>query len=215
VSNGAATDVTNTTATLKGTVDANGDTLSSEQFVYYPDLDISPLTIRSAGGSHAHRAAPLAHVATNRTRVRAARALGHPKSGKSRSRAPAGRTRWLVRLTQHAFVSRGYAAFMESARIGELVTVADGGRPRDGIVFDRPSPLKAVVAVVDRRRGPVFRTVHPKVLTERSEEGPDDPALRRLLRRTPPPVQGGRGGGSVRRGQPGHRRAATHRTTGR
>jgi hypothetical protein len=69
--------------------------------------------------------------------------------------------------------------------VGQLVKVADGGAVRDGIVFDLPSHLKVVVALVDPRRGPVFRTVHPKTLAERLEEGPDDPALRRLLRRTP------------------------------
>jgi hypothetical protein len=62
----------------------------------------------------------------------------------------------------------------------------------------------------------MFRTVHPNTLTERAEEGPDDPALRRLLRRTPLPVHGGaRGGGGAGRGQAGHGRAAMHRTTGK
>jgi hypothetical protein len=104
---------------------------------------------------------------------------------------------------------------MEATRIGELVTVADGGRARDGIVYDRPSRTKAVVAMVEPHRGPVFRTVHPKTLSERSEEGPDDAALRGLLRRTPPPAHRGRDGGSTGYGRPGHQRAATHRTTGK
>jgi hypothetical protein len=105
---------------------------------------------------------------------------------------------------------------MEPARPGELVRVAAGGPELDGIVFDTPSHSKVVVAVVDPARGPVFRTVDPKTLTERAEEGPDDRALRLLMRRTPSPVQGAaRGGAGGGRGQPGHTRVATHRTTGK
>jgi len=105
---------------------------------------------------------------------------------------------------------------MEQTRARELVTVADGGPERDGIVFDRPSRSKVVVAVVARGRGPVFRTVHPKTLTERTEEGPDDRALQLLLRRTPPPVHGAaRGGAGGGHGRAGHTRGASHRTTGR
>jgi hypothetical protein len=105
---------------------------------------------------------------------------------------------------------------MESISHGDLVKVADNGRERDGIVFDIPSARKVVVAVVDRRRGPVFRTFDPKTLTERAEEGNDDPALRRLLRRTPPPVRGAaRDGQGAGHGRAGHTRAATHRTTGK
>ncbi|HEV3229172.1 MAG TPA: hypothetical protein VGY97_06845 [Solirubrobacteraceae bacterium] len=105
---------------------------------------------------------------------------------------------------------------MEPPRVGGLVRVANGGPPLDGIVFDTPSSSKVVVAVVDPRRGPVFRTFHPRVVTERTEEGPHDRALRLLMRRTPPPAQdaarsGGRGG----RGRPGHARATRHRTTGK
>jgi len=96
------------------------------------------------------------------------------------------------------------------------VKVAGGGPQLDGIVFDAPSRSKVVVAVVDPRRGPVFRTVHPTTLTERTQEGTDDRALRLLVRRTPPPVRGaGRGGVGAGHGRPGHTRAATHRTTGR
>jgi hypothetical protein len=105
---------------------------------------------------------------------------------------------------------------MEPTRVGDLVKVAGGGPELDGIVFDMPSRSKVVVAVVDRDRGPVFRTVHPKTLSERTEEGPDDRALVLLVRRTPPPVRnaarGGTGGG---RGRPGYGRAAMHRTTGK
>ena len=76
---------------------------------------------------------------------------------------------------------------MQSTSAGELVTVAGDGPPLDGIVFDTPSTTKTVVAVVDRGRGPVFRTVHPRTLTVRATEGGDDHALRLLIRRTPVP----------------------------
>jgi hypothetical protein len=109
-----------------------------------------------------------------------------------------------------------YAPSVESTSVGQLVKIADGGAARDGVVFDLPSQLKVVVAVVDPRRGPIFRTVHPKTLTERVEEGPDDPALRRLLRRTPLPARGGAsGGGGGGYGRAGYTRAAAHRTTGK
>jgi hypothetical protein len=99
----------------------------------------------------------------------------------------------------------------------ELVKVADGGRELDGIVFDAPSRSKVTVAVMDAARGPVFRTVHADTLTERTEAGPDDRALSMLIRRT---WQGARGGSApagaaATRGQDGHTRAATHRTTGK
>ncbi|MCW3013958.1 MAG: hypothetical protein JWO02_1050 [Solirubrobacterales bacterium] len=94
--------------------------------------------------------------------------------------------------------------------------VAGGGPQLDGIVFDTPSGDKVVVAVVDPSRGPSFRTVHPKTLIARTEEGPDDRALRLLVRRTPPPVLGGaRGGAGAGRGRAGHTRGAMHRTTGK
>lgn len=97
-----------------------------------------------------------------------------------------------------------------------LVTVTDGGRSCDGIIFDRPSPTKVVVAVMDLRRGPVFRTLSPSALSQRAEPGDDDVALRRLIRRTPPPV--GRRQGSSSAGQAAraaHTRGAVHRSTGR
>ncbi|HEX4009958.1 MAG TPA: hypothetical protein VHX62_08110 [Solirubrobacteraceae bacterium] len=99
---------------------------------------------------------------------------------------------------------------------GELVKVADGGAELDGIVFDTPSSSKVIVAVVDPTRGPLFRTVNPSTLTERAEEGPNDRALRLLVRRTPPPSHGAPGGatgGGQRRS--GYTRGATHRPTGR
>jgi hypothetical protein len=98
----------------------------------------------------------------------------------------------------------------------ELVKVADGGPELDGIVFDAPSASKVVVAVVDPGRGPVFRTVHPRTLTIRTDEGPHDRALRGLIRRTPAPTRGGAAaGGRGGRAQPGHTRGTMHRTTGK
>jgi len=96
------------------------------------------------------------------------------------------------------------------------VKVAGGGPELDGIVFDTPSATKVVVAVVDAGRGPVLRTVHPKTLSERAEEGSDDRALRLLMRRTAPANRGGaRGGGNAVRGQAAHTRGAAHRPTGK
>lgn len=97
------------------------------------------------------------------------------------------------------------------------MTVAfDGKRSVDGLVFDTPSRSKVVVAVVDPSRGPMFQTVHPATLTEREQEGPQDPALRSLVRRTPSPVHNpARGGAAGRKGSAGFTRRATHRPTGR
>jgi hypothetical protein len=105
---------------------------------------------------------------------------------------------------------------MEPTSAGELVKVADGGPELDGIVFDTPSRTKVVVAVVDPKKGPGFRTVHPDTLSERTEEGPDDRALHLLIRRTPSTGRGGaRGGTGAGPGTPAHKRAAMHRTTGK
>jgi hypothetical protein len=105
---------------------------------------------------------------------------------------------------------------MEPANQGDLVTVAASGPTLDGIVFDTPSTTKVVVAVMDRQRGPVFRSLHPDTLSERTEAGPHDPALRLLIRRTPAPTRGkARGAGSAGRGRAGFTRSATHRATGR
>ncbi len=100
---------------------------------------------------------------------------------------------------------------------GELVRVDSGGPVLDGLVFDTPSREKIVVAVVDPARGPGFRTVHPDTLSEREEEGPDDHALKLLVRRTPPPPPRGkaRGGTGSGAGREGHGRATMHRTTGK
>jgi hypothetical protein len=105
---------------------------------------------------------------------------------------------------------------MQSTSTGELVTLATGGPQLDAIVFDTPSRTKVVVAVVDRAKGPVFRTVDPDTLSPRADEGPDDKALRLLIRRTPAPTRGSnRGGGAAERARAGHTRAAMHRTTGK
>jgi hypothetical protein len=105
---------------------------------------------------------------------------------------------------------------MEPFSPGQLVKVADGSRASDGVVFDVPSAAKVVVAIVDRRRGPVLRTVNATALSERTEEGPADPELRRLVRRTRPPAhRDATGATGTGRGRAGHSRSATHRTTGR
>lgn len=105
---------------------------------------------------------------------------------------------------------------MESIDVGELVTVGGGAAQLHGIVFDKPSKSKVVIAVVDPARGPVFRTVHPGTLIERTKEAPDDRALQLLIRRTPPPVQStAAGGAGPGRGSRGHTRRAMHRTTGK
>ena len=94
--------------------------------------------------------------------------------------------------------------------------VADGNAQLDGLVFDRPSSAKVVVAVVDPTRGPLFRTVNPGAVTPREEEGPNDRALRLLVRRTPPPpgsVAHGATRGAQRRA--GFSRGPAHRATGR
>jgi hypothetical protein len=109
-----------------------------------------------------------------------------------------------------------YAVPMDTVSVGGLVKVAVGGPDLDGIVFDVPSRSKVIVAIVDRDRGPVMRTVHPDALTERTDEGPDDRALQLLVRRTPQPARGNAGGGtSTGRGSRGHTRGTMHRTTGR
>jgi hypothetical protein len=105
---------------------------------------------------------------------------------------------------------------MESRSVGELVKIADGGPPLDGIVFDVPSRTKVVVAVVDPSRGPMFRTVNPSALSERADEAPADRALHMLIRRTPAPARGkANAGSSTGRGSRGHARGTMHRTTGK
>src|SRR3954449_859022 len=105
---------------------------------------------------------------------------------------------------------------MEHPSTGDLVKVATGGPELDGIVFDMPSSSKVVVALVDRERGPVLRTVSLKALSERTEEGPDDARLQPLARRPPPARRGAAHAGSAGGpGRSGPRRAAGHRTTGK
>ena len=96
------------------------------------------------------------------------------------------------------------------------MTVTGGAAPLDGIVFETPSTAKAVVAVVDAKKGPVFRSVHPDALSEREAEGPHDHALRLLIKRTPPAAHGAtRGPKGSERGRTGFTRGAAHRSTGR
>jgi hypothetical protein len=105
---------------------------------------------------------------------------------------------------------------METPAAGELVTIATGGAPVDGIVFDTPSATKVVVALIDPARGPVFRTLRPETLSSRTRPGRDDRALRLLIRRTPPPTHPtARGGSASGHRRAGHTRAATHRTADR
>jgi hypothetical protein len=105
---------------------------------------------------------------------------------------------------------------MEQTTIGDLVTVDSGGPKLDGIVFDTPSRTKVVVAVVDRAKGPGFRTVHPDTLTERAAEGPADKVLRLLIKRTPAPARAGStSAANAKRARTGHTRAAMHRSTGK
>jgi hypothetical protein len=105
---------------------------------------------------------------------------------------------------------------MEPTATTDQVTVATGSARIDGIVADLPSASKAVVAVMDRRRGPVLRTALRTALTDRETAGPDDRALRLLVRRTAPAARGGASGGAgVVRGRAGHTRAAMHRPTGK
>jgi hypothetical protein len=99
---------------------------------------------------------------------------------------------------------------------GQLVKIAGTGTEIDGIVFDTPSATKVVVAVIDRKRGPVFRTVNAKAVTTREEDGPDDRTLRLLVRRTPRPVSEGAQGATVgRQGRSGFKSGTAHRATGR
>jgi hypothetical protein len=106
---------------------------------------------------------------------------------------------------------------MATPEPGELVRIAAGGPPLDGIVFDVPSHTKVIVAVVDRTKGPVFRTVDPSTVTAREAPGSQDAPLRALIRRTPLPNRssgrGGESGGTG--GAAGFKRGAAHRATGR
>ena len=105
---------------------------------------------------------------------------------------------------------------MKSFHEGQLVTVVEEGGELDGIVVHVPSLVSIEVAVRDADRGPVFRTVHPKALRERTTPGPDDDALRRRIRRGPSAARGGPVGGRAGgHGRRGHSHATGHRTTGK
>jgi hypothetical protein len=98
---------------------------------------------------------------------------------------------------------------------GQLVKVGATSSEIDGIVVDAAG-AKVVVAVIDRSRGPVLRTVNPKSLRVREEDGPSDHSLRLLIRRTARPAAGGARSSTVAaQGRSGFKRGAAHRTTGR
>jgi hypothetical protein len=103
---------------------------------------------------------------------------------------------------------------MRTFHEGQLVTLTADGETVDAIVVHVPSLVKVEIAVPEGEDGRVFRTVHPKVLSERSEAGEHDDALRRLIRRT---ASGGRGGprSGPGSGHRGHSRPSGHRTTGK
>ena len=104
----------------------------------------------------------------------------------------------------------------ETFRPGALVTVATGGPLIDAIVVSRPSPQKAIVAMVDAAKGPVLRPVAVTALAERGAEGPQDKTLHNLIRRSGHALGAGPhdGAGSVR-GRRGHARTAMHRRAGK
>jgi hypothetical protein len=102
---------------------------------------------------------------------------------------------------------------LKTFREGQLVSLATEDGDLDGVVAHVASLVKVEVAV-EQADGPVFRTVHPKLLTTRDEPGPADDALRRLIHRAAAPGHGA-AGGSAGRGRRAHTRAAAHRTTGR
>jgi hypothetical protein len=105
---------------------------------------------------------------------------------------------------------------MEPMSAGDLVKVNTGRPSIDGIVVDVLSGSKVVVAMRDRTRGPVLRTVSRDAVAERTEPGPDDRALQLLMRRTHAPTRGAaRGGAGGGPGRGGHTRPAPHRTTGK
>src|SRR3954452_20031445 len=97
---------------------------------------------------------------------------------------------------------------------GQLVTLVEEGGELDGIVVHAPSLVKVEVAVADAERGALFRTVHPKMLRERSAGGEHDDVLRRRIRRTESADRVGprSGPGGGRRG---HTHVSGHRTTGK
>lgn len=99
---------------------------------------------------------------------------------------------------------------------GALVTVATGGPLIDAIVVTRPSPQKAMVAMVDAVKGPVLRAVAVTALAERENEGAQDKVLHNLIRRSGHGLGAGPhdGAGAVR-GSRGHARTSMHRRAGK
>ncbi len=103
---------------------------------------------------------------------------------------------------------------MKVVHEGQLVRLVEDGNELDGIVVHAPSLVKVEVAVAVAGRGVVFRTVHPKMLRERTEPSEHDDALRRRIRRTSSAGRGGPHGGpgGARRS---HSHVSGHRTTGK
>jgi hypothetical protein len=95
---------------------------------------------------------------------------------------------------------------------GQLVTLVGEGKELEGIVVHAPGLVKVEIAVPDAERGPVFRSVHPKVLRQRDVPSEHDDALRRLIRRG---RAGSRSGRPVGYGRSGHSQPSGHRTTGK
>src|SRR3954447_10003793 len=102
---------------------------------------------------------------------------------------------------------------MRTFHEGQLVTLVGDGGELDAIVVNAPSLVKVEVAVADAESDAVFRTVHPKMLRERSTAGENDDGLRRRIRRTASGGRAGRGGPGGPR--PGHSHVSGHRTTGK
>lgn len=103
---------------------------------------------------------------------------------------------------------------LKTFRAGQLVSVATDDGNRDGVVVHVVSLVKVEVAVEQVGSDPVFRTVHPKVVTPRDTPGPGDEALRRLSHRAATSSRDAAGGTSGH-GRRAHTRAAAHRATDR
>jgi hypothetical protein len=99
---------------------------------------------------------------------------------------------------------------MKAFHEGQLVRLVGETSEQDAIVVHSPSLVKVEVAIADAEHGALFRTVHPKVLKERSTPGEHDDALRHRIRRTAAPDPAG-----VRGGRRGHTKVSRHRTTGK
>ena len=125
-----------------------------------------------------------------------------------------GLSRPLVHSSRRGTPFAGKLDEVRSFHEGQLVTLVGEHESLDGIVVHAPSFVKVEVVVPDTGDGPVFRTVHPKLLRERSEPGEHDDALRKLIRRTASAGRGGprTGAGSARRG---FSHPSGHRTTGK